>query len=72
MKVVIDSMALPLNGEIPETLLVVEDDAAIFRLVEVLAASSAKKSNTRRSPFLTNQSICYFRYHDAGHVRART
>jgi DNA-binding NtrC family response regulator len=43
-------MALPLNGEIPQTILVVEDDAAILGLVqaileeagfEVLAASSA-------------------------------
>jgi DNA-binding NtrC family response regulator len=46
-------MALPLSGEIPETVLVAEDDAAILRLVrvileeagfEVLAASSAKEA----------------------------
>src|ERR1035437_8915522 len=52
-KVVDDSMALPLSGEIPETVLVAEDDAAILRLVrvileeagfEVLAASSAKEA----------------------------
>src|ERR1022692_3643502 len=51
--VVDDSMALPLSGEIPETVLVAEDDAAILRLVrvileeagfEVLAASSAKEA----------------------------
>jgi DNA-binding NtrC family response regulator len=48
-----DSMALPLKAEVPETILVVEDDAAILRLVqvileeagfEVLAASSAEKA----------------------------
>lgn len=46
-------MALPLNGEIPETVLVVEDDADILRMVqiileeagfEVLAANSAKQA----------------------------
>ena len=46
-------MALPLKAEVPETILVVEDDAAILRLVqvileeagfEVLAASSAEKA----------------------------
>ena len=46
-------MALPLKGEVPETILVVEDDAAILRLVqlileeagfEVLAVSSAKEA----------------------------
>jgi DNA-binding NtrC family response regulator len=46
-------MALPLKGEVPETILVVEDDAAILRLVqvileeagfEVLVAGSAKKA----------------------------
>jgi DNA-binding NtrC family response regulator len=49
----IDSMASPLKGEIPETILVVEDDAAILRLVqtileeagfEVLAASSVENA----------------------------
>src|ERR1035441_9364123 len=48
-----DSMALPIKAEVPETLLVIEDDAAILRLVqvileeagfEVLAASSAEKA----------------------------
>ena len=48
-----DSMALPRKGEAPETILVVEDDAAILRLVqaileeagfEVLTASSAEKA----------------------------
>jgi two-component system cell cycle sensor histidine kinase/response regulator CckA len=46
-------MALPLKGGVPETILVVEDDATILGLVqailedagfEVLAASSAKKA----------------------------
>ncbi|HXM43892.1 MAG TPA: response regulator [Bryobacteraceae bacterium] len=46
-------MALPLKGEVAETILVVEDDAAIRRLVqiiledggfEVLLANSAKKA----------------------------
>jgi two-component system cell cycle sensor histidine kinase/response regulator CckA len=47
----VDFMALPLNGATPETILVVEDDASILRLVqlileaagfEVLGAGSAK------------------------------
>ena len=53
-------MALPLKGEIPETILVVEDDPAILRLVqtilekagfEVLAASSAGKAKRVEAQF---------------------